>query len=153
MRAWQVAGLPSDSVSTENGIILAKARRWPLVIDPQGQASKFIKNIGREHLKGPMPVLNSRDRDFAQSLEACIRFGQWVLLEEVEQEPDASLDPLLLKQMVSVSGLPHVHLGDKIVPYSDKFHLYMTTSLPNPCLLYTSPSPRDATLSRMPSSA
>ena len=25
--------------------------------------------------------------------------------------------------------------------------------LPNPCLLYTSPSPRDATLSRMPSSA
>ena len=24
---------------------------------------------------------------------------------------------------------------------------------PNPCLLYTSPSPRDATLSRMPSSA
>ena len=27
------------------------------------------------------------------------------------------------------------------------------TKLINPCLLYTSPSPRDATLSRMPSSA
>ena len=27
------------------------------------------------------------------------------------------------------------------------------TAVPDPCLLYTSPSPRDATLSRMPSSA
>ena len=30
---------------------------------------------------------------------------------------------------------------------------FVTTSLCSPCLLYTSPSPRDATLSRMPSSA
>ena len=30
---------------------------------------------------------------------------------------------------------------------------YMSASLRYPCLLYTSPSPRDATLSRMPSSA
>ena len=29
----------------------------------------------------------------------------------------------------------------------------VTAKSPNPCLLYTSPSPRDATLSRMPSSA
>ena len=30
---------------------------------------------------------------------------------------------------------------------------YLTTGQIIPCLLYTSPSPRDATLSRMPSSA
>ena len=31
--------------------------------------------------------------------------------------------------------------------------LYLFVQGQNPCLLYTSPSPRDATLSRMPSSA
>ena len=30
---------------------------------------------------------------------------------------------------------------------------YIFAALPGTCLLYTSPSPRDATLSRMPSSA
>ncbi len=40
LRAWQVDGLPADGLSTENGIILASAFRWPLCIDPQGQANK-----------------------------------------------------------------------------------------------------------------
>jgi dynein heavy chain, axonemal len=34
IRNWNVAGLPNDSLSVENGIILFKARRWPLMIDP-----------------------------------------------------------------------------------------------------------------------
>lgn len=35
MRAWNIAGLPSDSLSEDNGIIVFKARRWSLMIDPQ----------------------------------------------------------------------------------------------------------------------
>lgn len=35
-RAWQIAGLPVDTFSTENGIIVSNSRRWPLMIDPQG---------------------------------------------------------------------------------------------------------------------
>ena len=35
VRAWNIAGLPSDTVSVENAIIISKARRWPLMIDPQ----------------------------------------------------------------------------------------------------------------------
>ena len=43
--------------------------------------------------------------------------------------------------------------GDNILPYQLKSGKpYAGTTL-NICLLYTSPSPRDATLSRMPSSA
>lgn len=36
IRAWNIAGLPVDNFSVENGIIATKARRWPLMIDPQG---------------------------------------------------------------------------------------------------------------------
>ena len=35
LRGWQLAGLPTDSLSTQNGIVMDKARRWPLLIDPQ----------------------------------------------------------------------------------------------------------------------
>jgi dynein heavy chain len=35
IQAWNIAGLPKDETSTENGIIIDKSRRWPLMIDPQ----------------------------------------------------------------------------------------------------------------------
>jgi dynein heavy chain len=35
VRQWQICGLPTDSFSTENGIIVMSSRQWPLLIDPQ----------------------------------------------------------------------------------------------------------------------
>ena len=40
IRAWNIAGLPVDSFSVDNGIIVDNARRWPLMIDPQGRYNK-----------------------------------------------------------------------------------------------------------------
>ncbi|GCC28735.1 hypothetical protein chiPu_0007169 [Chiloscyllium punctatum] len=42
IRSWNIAGLPTDSFSIDNGIIISNARRWPLMIDPQGQANKWV---------------------------------------------------------------------------------------------------------------
>jgi dynein heavy chain len=39
IRAWNSAGLPIDSFSVDNGIIVTNAHRWPLMIDPQGKSS------------------------------------------------------------------------------------------------------------------
>ena len=41
IRAWNIAGLPVDNFSVDNGIIVFKARRWPLMIDPQGKTLKI----------------------------------------------------------------------------------------------------------------
>jgi dynein heavy chain len=35
VRAWNIAGLPKDQSSVDNGAIVSKCRRWPLMIDPQ----------------------------------------------------------------------------------------------------------------------
>lgn len=40
IREWQIWGLPVDDYSTENGILATRGKRWPLSIDPQGQANK-----------------------------------------------------------------------------------------------------------------
>ena len=45
VRSWQIAGLPKDQLSVENGVNVQYSRRWPLFIDPQGQANKWIKNL------------------------------------------------------------------------------------------------------------
>ena len=45
IRNWQIAGLPRDTLSVENGVIVQYSQRWPLFIDPQAQANKWIKNM------------------------------------------------------------------------------------------------------------
>lgn len=49
IQSWNIAGLPKDDTSTENGVIIKKTKRWPLMIDPQSQANKYIKNMGAKH--------------------------------------------------------------------------------------------------------
>jgi hypothetical protein len=39
IRAWNIAGLPVDSFSVDNGIIVSNTHRWPLMIDPQGKST------------------------------------------------------------------------------------------------------------------
>uniref|UniRef100_A0A3B4YVU2 Dynein axonemal heavy chain 7 n=1 Tax=Seriola lalandi dorsalis TaxID=1841481 RepID=A0A3B4YVU2_SERLL len=72
IRAWTIAGLPSDSFSIDNGIIISNARRWPLMIDPQGQANKWVKNMEKAN---SLHIIKLSDADFVRTLENCIQFG------------------------------------------------------------------------------
>jgi hypothetical protein len=100
VRAWTIAGLPADNHSVENGVIMANARRWPLLIDPQGQANRYIKNLGKDTARAEngMEVVRQSDKKFLQNLENGVRFGKWILLENVSEKLDAALEPILLQQ-------------------------------------------------------
>ena len=41
---WQANALPTDELCTENAIMLKRYNRYPLIIDPSGQATEFIMN-------------------------------------------------------------------------------------------------------------
>ena len=67
----------------------------PLMIDPQGQANKWIKNSEKIN---KLQVVKLTQSDYVRTLENSIQFGTPVLVENVGEELDPSLEPLLLKQ-------------------------------------------------------
>ncbi|CAD7701708.1 unnamed protein product [Ostreobium quekettii] len=130
IREWMINGLPNDTFSIENGIIVYNARRWPLMIDPQGQANKWIKNL--ERASNLQVIKLSQGGEYIRTLENAIQFGLAVLLENVGEELDPSLEPLLLKQIFKSGGVDCIRLGDSTIEYSSDFRFYITTKMRNP---------------------
>ncbi|KAJ3337634.1 hypothetical protein HDU93_000777, partial [Gonapodya sp. JEL0774] len=129
LRQWELNGLPKDTLSRDNGIIVSSTRRWPLLIDPQGQANKWLRNMEKD---SGLDIIKLTDKDFLRTLENAIRFGKPVLLENIQEKLDPALEPVLLRQTFKQGGNVVIKVGDSILPYHDDFRFYITTKLPNP---------------------
>ena len=100
------------------------------MIDPQGQANKWVRNTEKET---GLDIIKLSQKDFLRTLENGVRFGRAVLLEDIGEALDAALEPLLLRQTFKTAGGGEsIKLGDVVVPYHADFRLYMTTALRNP---------------------
>ncbi len=64
--------LPKDQYSIENGLIYEQNSKFPLFIDPQLQANKWIKNL---ELNNGLKVTKQTDTDFIRVLETAIQLG------------------------------------------------------------------------------
>ncbi|RYG67808.1 hypothetical protein EON64_06655, partial [archaeon] len=129
IRSWVINRLPNDSFSIENAIMLTRSNRWPLMIDPQGQANKWVKKM--EESK-QLKVVKQNQGNFVRTIENAVQFGNPVLLENVPESLDPILEPLLLKQIVVSGGMATIRLGDSTIEYDKNFRLYITTKLRNP---------------------
>ncbi len=133
IRQWNTDGLPKDQVSTENAILVTRGRRWPLMIDPQEQANRWIRN--REAVNG-LKVIKLTDGNFLRTLENCIRIGMPVLLEDLGEQLDPALEPILLKQtFTQVSCVKMYYLHVHVIAlffvelqYSSPWNLYVLFS-------------------------
>lgn len=129
IRHWTINKLPNDDLSIDNAIMLFSSNRWPLIIDPQGQANKWIRNIEAEN---SVKVVKQTQNDFVRNIENSVSFGIPVLLENVPETLDPVLEPLLTKQVITKGGAMTIQLGDNVIDYDPRFRMYITTKLSNP---------------------
>jgi len=53
-------------------------------------------------------------------------------MENVGEELDQILEPVLLRQTFKQNNMEYIRLGDQIIEYSRDFKFYITTRLRNP---------------------
>jgi dynein heavy chain len=99
IRDWVINKLPNDAFSIDNAIMLERSDLWPLMIDPQSQANKWIK---KTEAPQQLKVVKLSQATFVRTIENAIQFGTPVLIENVAEKLDPILDPLLQKQIVKV---------------------------------------------------
>lgn len=124
VRDWNLQGLPKDNFSTENGVIVTRCSRWPLMIDPQGQAKKWITSMEGSKLK----IVDLKGNDYLRDLEFAITYGLPVLLKDVEETLDPSIDTVVSKSIIRNGNRNVINLGDKDIEYNNAFRLYITVS-------------------------
>jgi len=70
--------------------------------------------------------------NYLKILENCIRLGHPVMIENVREELDPAIEPLLQKQIFKKGNTSSIRLGDQTIEYSNEFKFFMTTKLRNP---------------------
>jgi len=128
---WQAQHLPSDELCMENAIILDRFNRFPLVVDPSGQAAQFLKEKYRDR---KAVITSFLDAAFMKTLASAIRFGTPLLVQDVETI-DPVLNPVLNKELHRTGGRTLLRLGSEEVDFSPKFLIILMTR--NPAAQFT----------------
>jgi len=120
---WKENSLPDDSLAYENAIIMKRFIRYPLVVDPSGQAVTFLSN---EFKSKRLVKTSFADQNFMKHLESALRFGAPLLVMDVERV-DPILNNVLNKETFKQGPRVLISLGDQDIDFSPAFSMYMCT--------------------------
>ncbi|KAI0047641.1 dynein heavy chain protein 1 [Auriscalpium vulgare] len=125
--SWQSKGLPSDNLFAENAIMLKRFSRYPLIVDPTGQATTFLLN---EYKDRKITVTSFLDEAFLKVLESALRFGNPLLIQDVEHL-DPILNAVLNKEIRRTGGRVLIRLGSQDIDFSPSFTMFLSTRDPS----------------------
>ncbi|CAL4067976.1 unnamed protein product, partial [Meganyctiphanes norvegica] len=123
---WQGNSLPADDLCTENAIMIKRFNRYPLIIDPSGQAVEFVMN---EFKDKKITKTSFLDDSFRKNLESALRFGNPLLVQDVENY-DPILNPVLNREVRRSGGRVLITLGDQDIDLSPAFTIILSTRDP-----------------------
>ncbi|KAH9247140.1 hypothetical protein BASA81_015283 [Batrachochytrium salamandrivorans] len=124
---WKSQGLPADVLSIENAIIALNCRTIPLLIDPSGQVTEWLK----QHLVDKNPeIVSQNDENFWRSLELAIRFGKTLIVQDTSHL-DHVFIPIIRGDLQKQGPRFVVEVGEKLIDYNPEFKLYFSTRKSN----------------------
>jgi dynein heavy chain len=91
IQAWHLNDLAQDDFTEDNTVFILNGVNWSLCIDSQDQANQWIKKI----FKKKIFVLNPKKPKYDQTLEHALQNGTPVLLQDMSEEIDSILMPIL----------------------------------------------------------
>uniref|UniRef100_A0A914P9Y2 Uncharacterized protein n=1 Tax=Panagrolaimus davidi TaxID=227884 RepID=A0A914P9Y2_9BILA len=119
---WNKNGLPKDELCTENAIMLARFNRYPLIIDPNGQAVDYLmKQFGDKNIQ----KTSFLDLSFKEDLKNALRLGNILLVHDVEAY-DPVLNPVLNIEVKRAAGRVLI-LGKEKIDLSPEFKIFLLT--------------------------
>ena len=134
---WNLDGLPKDTLSIQNGIMVESSERYTLMIDPQGQGAFWIKNKfkgeSKDGTRNRVTIVSpNEEKKVKDGLRYCIEEGEVLILEGIISEVDPSFDPVLEKQYIKSGKLLKVNLGEDTYVVHPDFKLFITCRLGSP---------------------
>merc|ERR1719265_1638107 len=117
---WGRNGLPADNLCTENAVMVERFNRYPLMIDPSGQAVEFLlkqKAAPAGSKSGGIQKTSFLDDNFAKVLDSAVRFGTSVLVQDVDTL-DPILNPILNRETTRNGPRTLIRIGENEVDYS-----------------------------------
>ncbi|CAF1355620.1 unnamed protein product [Rotaria magnacalcarata] len=132
IRQWNIQGLPRDNFSTENAILATHTFSYPLFIDPQSQATNWIKQMEKSN---GLKIIDLQVGDYMKTIEECIKIGRPCLFQNIHEDIPQTLNPILLKSIKKTNSTDSnlvLQLGDREIVYNPSFRFYLSTRLYNP---------------------
>ncbi|KAL8271990.1 hypothetical protein Esti_004114 [Eimeria stiedai] len=123
---WAAHSLPPDDLSVQNAIIMKRFLRYPLIIDPAGQAIQFLTSF---LFASKLTKTSFLDANFLKSLESSLRFGSTLVIQDVEKV-DPILNPVLNRETHKLGGRVLITVGDSEIDLSPAFSMYLATRDP-----------------------
>lgn len=126
---WYTQGLPKDRGSIENAVLIEKGCRWPLIIDPQQLANKWIEQRERQN---NLVISDYANVNLSECIAMAIENDRPLLIRNIPEKLPLSLDTLLLREdsIQRTSNSNSMSLFEK--SGESNFRLYMTCNLPFP---------------------
>jgi len=125
-------GLPADRISLENGAIMTSCKRWPLVIDPQLQGIKWLRNRFDDP-KYNLGVIQQNNKNFLHVLKCAVSEGHVLIIENIGEEIDPMLNPVLACAAFKNGRNWFLKVGEENIEFDrENFKLFLITKLANP---------------------
>mmetsp|Transcript_27570 Transcript_27570/g.19972 ORF Transcript_27570/g.19972 Transcript_27570/m.19972 type:complete len:114 (+) Transcript_27570:8818-9159(+) len=105
------------------------SERYSLIIDPQLQGITWLKEREKD---SNLQVTRLSNPKIVKTVEFAVEGGQPVMIENLENNIDAVLQPVYARAVIKRGRSKFIRLGDKELSLHQNFNLYLHTKLSNP---------------------